>query len=300
MRPELFRIHIPYVDWSIPIHSYGFLIVVGFCLGNWLASKEVRRRGLPDHVWDLGMWMLAGGVLGGRIWHYIQFYSDPREGGYDHQSFLAFFAIWKGGLVLYGGVIGGVLGALLYLKHRKLPVGEYLHAIAPFPFIGMAFGRLGCFMNGCCFGKVCSPDFPLGLYFPNINNLNAPQMHSPAFEDQLASHRVLASDPVSLPVYPTQLFEAGMDLMLCALLWWFLKGPVPRTIGFPLALVMYGIERFSLELLRGDNALTPTGLTTSQNLSLVLIAVFLPICIYLWNRGLRESSWGIEKNKKLI
>ena len=121
MLPELFEI--PGLGW--PIRSYGFMIVIGFLLSTWLASRECRRRGLPDVVYDLGVWMLITGLIGGRLFYYIEFYQTQ----FADRSFWALFKIWEGGLVFYGGAIGGSIGGLFFLLRKRLPIPDLLDAI---------------------------------------------------------------------------------------------------------------------------------------------------------------------------
>jgi len=285
MRPEILRVF----GW--PIHGYGLMIVIGFILCTYLANQEARRRKLPDFVYDFGLVMLFAGIFGGRLFHYIENYSAEFSG----RSVFAFFAIWEGGLVFYGGAVAGFLAGLVYLKRRGLPILDCLDATASFVPIGMAFGRLGCFMNGCCFGKICSPDGPFALVFPKVNK---GESYSPAFLSQLQSGLVVPSDPSPLPVYPVQLYEAAYDFLLCGVLYWFLRGTSPRGSGYPLLFTLYGIGRFVLEFYRADNPDTWTGFTISQNLSLALVLVFLPLLIYYWLRNLRPVHLAEEKSQK--
>jgi prolipoprotein diacylglyceryl transferase len=199
MRPELFRIP----GLGLPVYGYGAMIVIGFLLATHFAAREARRRGLPEYVHNLGMVMLAAGILGGRIFYFAENYSTEFQG-----EPWSFFEIWKGGLVFYGGAIGGFLGGLLYLIAKRLPLGPCLDAVAAYVPIGMAFGRLGCFLNGCCYGAVCSSSFPLGLTFPKENK---PGAFSPAFEEQLRQGLIVEGDAAPLPVYPAQLYEAAYD-----------------------------------------------------------------------------------------
>ena len=273
MYSELFRI--PGLDW--PIHGYGLMIVIGFLLAASLANREARRRGLPDFVFDMGFVMLFCGIMGGRLFYYIQFYQEQ----FSHRSFLAFFKIWEGGLVFYGGGIGGFLGALLYLRSKRFPMAECLDTTAPFVPIGMGFGRLGCLLNGCCYGKICSGDFIFGLSFP---------AESEVFKAQVRENLVPGDGLAPFPVYPVQLYEAAYDFLLFALLLWYSRSPAPRMTVFPLLFVLYGIGRFSLEFLRGDNAGVFLNLTISQTISLVMVAVFFPLFIYLWKKSLGEAA----------
>ncbi len=270
MMPEIFRI--PILHW--PIQGYGLMIVIGFLLCTWLASREARRRGLQVDVYNFGVVMLLAGLLGGRIFYYVQFHDKD----YANAEWYEFFAIWKGGLVFYGGAIGGILGTIFYILAKKIDGAELFDAISPFIPVGMGFGRLGCLMNGCCWGGVCSEGFPLGITFLR---------DTPAFRSQLDQGLISEEAARSLPVYPTQLLEAGFDFFLCGLLWWYLRGPSPRGGGLPLLFILYSIGRFGLEFLRADNATFILGLTISQVVAGVLLLGCTGIFIYFWIQKLR-------------
>jgi len=156
----------------------------------------------------------------------------------------------------------------------------------------MAFGRVGCFLNGCCFGLLTRNDFPLGVTFP---------VGSPAHEAQWALGLLDIRDMKPLPVHPVQLYQASHDLLLFLLLLWYLRRPTtPVGIGMPLLVVLYGVGRFFLEGLRGDQASTFSGLTVGQNSSLVLVAVsgtFLAFMLVKMRKGL---GVGVRIPKKTI
>jgi phosphatidylglycerol:prolipoprotein diacylglycerol transferase len=268
MQPVIFYL------WKLPIHGYGLMIVLGFLLATYVAAREARRRGLPDFVYDLGMVMLLSGILGGRIFYYLQFYQEE----YATESFWEFFKLWEGGLVFYGGAVGGFLGGLSYLYIKKLPILDCLDICALGAPIGMGIGRLGCYLNGCCFGRLCGPDSPLGVLFPQ---------KSAVHRQQEEVGLITSGDP-TLPVHPVQLYQAGHDLLLFAILWAYLhRASPPRGVAMPLLFVLYGIGRFFLEGLRADNALTGIGLTISQYISLALVAVFGAALVVTWRRGVK-------------
>ncbi len=264
MRPVLFEIPLPFVDKSVPVHGYGLLIVLGFLLATWVAGRESRRRGLPDFAYDFGLAMLLCGLLGARVFYFIENYSEQFAGLSFGATVLEFFKVWKGGLVFYGGAIGGVAGGLTYLLVKRLPVFQCLDIAAIGTPIGMAFGRLGCFMNGCCYGKLCAADAPLALRFPQTSGVHQAQVDA----------GLIGLDDPTLEVLPTQLLQAGHDFILFGLVFWYLRRPsTPLGAGMPLLFLLYAIGRFCLEGLRGDNPITTTQLTISQNVSLVLAPI---------------------------
>lgn len=276
MLPRLFEIPLPW-GGRLPVHGYGVMIVLGFLLACWVAGREGKRRGLPDVIYDLGLAMLLSGLLGGRILHYIENY----QAEYAGKSFIEFFKIWKGGLVFYGGAMGGYLGGLIFCWCRRLPVA-WLDAVALGVPIGMALGRVGCFLNGCCFGDPCDPGFALGVVFP---------IDSPAGQAQLAGGWIGPQAIQALPAHPTQLYQAAHDLLLAGLLYPYIRlGYCPAGGGIPVLFMLYAVGRFSLEWLRGDNPPTFTGLTLSQNLSLAAFCGFGCILVEAWRRSRRATG----------
>jgi len=287
MRPVIFEIPLPF-DIRLPLHGYGLMIVIGFLLAAWTGSREARRRGLPDFIYDMGLVMLLSGLVGGRLLYYIENYQKQ----YAAESFLEIFKIWKGGLVFYGGAITGYIGGLFYCWTRRLAISDCMDVVAPGVPIGMAFGRLGCFLNGCCYGSLCDPGFPLGVVFP---------LDSPAASEQRELGLLDPGSIASLPVHPAQLYQAGHDVLIAGLLLWYLRrADAPRGGGIPLLFVLYGIGRFCLEELRGDNPLTFTGLTLSQNLSLLLVLGFGSVFILLLLRAKKALKGGEGILKKSL
>jgi phosphatidylglycerol:prolipoprotein diacylglycerol transferase len=262
---------------DLPVHSYGLMIVLGFFLLIWVSSREARRRGLPDFVYDLGLVMLLCGLLGGRIFYYALNWQEQ----YRNESLLEFFKIWKGGLVFYGGALGGLLGGLVYLWRKRLPLADCLDVAAVGAPIGMAFGRLGCFLNGCCFGGPSGPDYVFGVVFPR---------GSPAWESQLAAGWLSSRASPALAVHPVQLYQAVHDLLLFGLLYAYLRRPEAiRGAGMPLLIFLYGVGRFQLEFLRGDQIPTATtGLTVGQNVSIGLVVLSGAALGALLRRASRE------------
>lgn len=280
MWPIIFEIPIVFLDKQIPIHGYGLMIVIGFLLAANLASREARRRGLPDVVTDVGLAMLLSGLLGGRLLHYIENYSTE----YAYVPIWEFFKIWKGGLTFYGGAVGGFLGGVLYCWHKRLPAADILDVMALGAPIGMAFGRLGCFLNGCCYGGLCASGSWLGVSFPP---------RSPAHAEQIGLGLLVSPDAWSLPVHPTQLYQAGHDFLLAGFLWFYLRTPgAPRGGGIPLLFALYAVGRFFLEDLRGDNPPFWLGLTISQNISILLFLAFSGAFFWLLLKAKKELIAG--------
>lgn len=266
MWPEITRIG------RVPINSYGLMIVVGFLLGMYIGRRETLRRGLPDRFPDLAMAVLLCGIIGGRIFYYVEFY----ESNFTGKSFLEIFKIWEGGLVFYGAGIGSFIGGLAFLRWKRLPVAPFLDVCSLVAPIGMGFGRVGCFLNGCCFGRLCAAEYPLGVVFPESS--------AAALEHERLN--LITRGQEALLVHPVQLYQGVHDLFLFFLMWlFFRKVSPPAGAGMPMLFVMYGIGRFFLEGFRADNRLTWTGLTISQNISVALVALCASLLFWLLWRG---------------
>ena len=197
---ELFRIPTPFGDF--PIFGYGAMVLCGVLVGIYLLRKGAVRRDLnPEAVSDLAIYLVLFGAVGARTWYLIQFRDQVFSGGNWWEA----FALWKGGLVLYGAIAGGLLGfAWLQRRQQFGSTRDLLDVIAPALAIGIAFGRIGCYLNGCCWGGTCPPDFVFGVVFP----AGSP----PAF--------ALGDGNFPSPtLHPTQLYSAAQGIILCALLW---------------------------------------------------------------------------------
>lgn len=156
----LFRLPI-HTNWTpdgIPVYGFGAMLFLAFVVCTWLAGRWSKREGIDkDRVLDLALWVFVGGIVGARIVYMIQ-YDVPRED---------FYKIWEGGIVFYGSALGGWAGYglayLLWFRKTKINTWQLADVVAPLVAIGLAIGRLGCFLNGCCYGHV-APDG--GVCFP--------------------------------------------------------------------------------------------------------------------------------------
>jgi phosphatidylglycerol:prolipoprotein diacylglycerol transferase len=256
MHPYLFRLPLPWGGtFSVP--SYGVMILIGFLLCLWLLQRRGRRIGLdPVALFDSAVAGLLGGIVGARIFYVIDNW-DQYAG--DHWQV---FRLDRGGLAFFGGLIGGGLTILFMLHRRRLPLRETLGVAATLVPLGHAFGRVGCFMYGCCYGRVTASW--LGVNFP---------AGSPAYLEQVQQHPELAALGHSLPVYPTQLFAIAYNLAIFALLSWML--PRRRRAGDTawLYVILYGSARFTNEFFRVEPRYASLGgLTLWQALCLAAVA----------------------------
>jgi len=171
MHPELFTI--PWLN--ISIKSYGAMMVVGFLLALWLArwrAKQLSEN--PDHISNIAIWALLLGVVGARAFHVAHNWEIYR----DHPAEM--FAVWSGGLEFLGGFILAIFGLVLFCRIKKRPIFKFLDILTPSLMLGLGIGRLGCFLNGCCYGAICT--LPWAVQFPPINALN--QFHLGAEKQQ--------------------------------------------------------------------------------------------------------------------
>ena len=171
---------------GLPIRSYGVMVLLGVLSGVWLATYRARRMGVdPDKILSLATRMFFFGFLGARLFYVIEFWDDQFAHENLRQTLIAIVNFTEGGLVVYGSLIGALLAAWLYLRRQKLPILAVADLIAPSLLLGLAFGRIGCLLNGCCFGNVC--DTPLAITFPRTSSSVQGATESPPFQFQLQS-----------------------------------------------------------------------------------------------------------------
>ena len=240
MHPRL--IEIPFVH--VTIWGFGLMMVMGFLTALWLVRRLSRRAGLdPETMANGALYSLIVGVIGARAFFVIHHFDQFRGG------ILGVFAIWRGGLEFLGGVVPAVGFLLVYLYARKLPVRRYLDILALGLMMGLAFGRLGCFLNGCCFGR--PTDLPWALRFPYRSYAYVSQINTDPARDRAEPYlKVPPGDyadfytqdgtwypkPLTelterqrnevtkgkyrcLPVHATQLYASAYAFLLCGVLY---------------------------------------------------------------------------------
>jgi phosphatidylglycerol:prolipoprotein diacylglycerol transferase len=241
-------------ELRLPLHTYGLLIATGFILGIWLAQREGKRRGQdPERIADLTFWILVAGLVGSRVyyifvnWHdYFQattFFATTSFGRIPRV-----LAIWEGGLVFYGGFIGAVLVAWLFMRRHGMDFLAHADTLIPSVALGHFFGRLGCFSAGCCWGDVAQGHFPWMVHFPPES------LAYQTFAGRPTPAAFLAPDrSATLPLHPTQLYESFGELGLFLALVVLVR-PRKRFHGQVLAtwLMLYAVLRTVVESFRGD------------------------------------------------
>ena len=157
----------PFVKQGLAVRGYGLFMVAGIAAGTWLVLTRCRQADTdPDQILTLAFWMIICGIAGARTFFVIQNWDQFFGNGLPlGKTLLNVVDMTKGGLVVYGSLIGGMLAAIVFFRVTRLPFGRLADLIAPGMVLGLAFGRLGCLMNGCCFGGVCASELP-AIQFP--------------------------------------------------------------------------------------------------------------------------------------
>jgi phosphatidylglycerol:prolipoprotein diacylglycerol transferase len=241
---------------NVPVHGFGVMVALAYALGLLTAVRRARREGLDTLViQDLGAAGIIGGLAGARLFYVAEYWGETIH------SVREALRVWEGGLVFYGGVIGATAAFFLLRLFRRFPVLATLDAVAPSLALGVAVGRLGCFLNGCCYGDFCSSPW-LGVRFPK---------GSPPWLAERAQGLLPPDAPWSLPLHPTQLYSAADGLLLFAVLTLFY--PLRRRDGEVVGLLMltYPVSRFLIERLRNDETPVLGWMTVAQVVSLLLL-----------------------------
>lgn len=244
---------------GLEIRGYGAMLVLAFLSSTWLAWRRARAEKLdPEVISDIAFWIFLFGMVGARLFYCIEYWGD------DVKSVWQAFQFWRGGIVYYGGIIGGAVAFLLYHRVYRFPFRPFLDVVAPSIAVGTLFGRLGCFLNGCCYGDSCQ--LPWAVSFPRL---------SPPWSHHYALGLIGPNAPYSLPVHPTQLYSAIDAFILFLLLSAYF--PLRKRDGevMGLLVICYPITRFLIEILRNDEGVFILGLTISQTISVSLFATGL-------------------------
>jgi len=308
------------------IYGYGCMLVLGFLAGLYLARFRARRVGEnPDYVTHCVILALVGGILGARIAYVIEQWGT--QFAYAENRLAAILDITSGGLIYYGGVVLATVFVLAYLRLKRLSIRRYLDILSVSLMVGLAFGRVGCLLNGCCFGRVCSETWPLAMRFPmyseplvKFDGTDNPFSQgtvapSPVYAHQLKNNQirphprlldtdgrlipprdftagqvVLAEASWSRPVKPAQALGLINALVLAALLMGFYRLRTSEGQVFALLLVLYPITRFVLEAIRdtGAHDLSRGLLTHNQYTSVAMMAS--GVIMYLVLRWLPASA----------
>ncbi len=208
---------------SLTVHWYGIMVALGFLAGLWTAARRARFVGVsPEVIYDFGPWLIVGGILGGRTLYVISYWHEQ----FAANPFPEIFMIQHGGLVFYGGLMGAIATGAFYLHRKKIAVWKVADIMAPSIALGSAFGRIGCLMNGCCYGRPCN--LPWAITFP------------------------ITHETHGVPVHPTEIYDSSLNfLFYCFLAWLFRRKKFDGQI-FAVYLIGYAVLRSFVEYFRGD------------------------------------------------
>jgi len=235
------------------LHGYSVMIALGFIVAMGLCIlKAKKEKKNEDVIIDIGMICIIAGFLGAKILYIIVSFKDLIA---DPKSVIGFPQIFSG-FVVYGGIIGGTLGVFIYSKIKKINMFEYFDFMLPFIAINQGFGRIGCFLAGCCYGAP-THSF-LGVVFP---------------EGSIA--------PAGIKIWPTQLFSAGGDFLIAIILLLVSKKNKKTGNISILYIILYGVGRFMVEFLRNDARGSVGIFSTSQFIALIMVPLAIAIGIYI-------------------
>lgn len=349
---------------GLAIRGYGVMLLSGLLSGVGTAMYRARRMGQsPEMIQSLAFWIVLAGIFGARAFYVIEYWHEYRRAT-PLETIKSIADFTKGGLVVFGSAIGAGLALLVFVRKYRLPGLALADLVSPSVMLGLAFGRVGCFLNGCCFGGQCdaawavrfppaSPPhlsqakegkLPLfGLVFdadsPAQAVIKSVEPNSPSAEAGLArgqhvtkvvvnkeEYRItliedalfaieqahdtgdrvaiytaenafpatwtVAEPPEnSLPLHPVQLYAALDALLLCLLLLAYYPYRGRDGEVFALMITIHPVSRFLQEVIRIDEAgVFGTGLSISQNLSILMLASAIGLWIYLWGRP-KGSAW---------
>lgn len=241
----------------LSIYSYGLMVALGSAVAILLSYRLAARFNInKDKIVDFGIVMLLGGLIGARLFYVLM------NIGYYIANPLEIINLTKGGLVWYGGFLLGILVGILFVKKNNISFWDGADLFAPFIALAQSIGRIGCFLNGCCYGKLAPDNYLLGVIFPHE----------------------------SVSRHPTQIYESVALLILFLVLrrWQgsrHFKGEI-----FLVYAILYSLSRFLLESLRGDNLNILSNLTVSQVVSAAILLVCLAILIARFLSWKKSSS----------
>ena len=277
---------------GLPVFGYGLMLFIGFSSAVSLATIRAEREGLPsDVIWDLAIWLFIPGIVGARLYYLIQYYDRVFAGVPSSEWLMAAFNLSQGGIVLYGGLIGGALGYFTFCFVRHLRPLALADIIVPSVFVGIGFGRIGCFLNGCCYGAASS--LPWAVQFPR---------DSATFASMVEKGLVDISATCTPPLHPTQIYSSIDGFIIAGITAWYFGHRRRNGEVLAVALMIYPVTRFCMELLRADEVgQLKTSLTTAQLVSIGLFVVNLIFMVYLSRRpAVREPIVLPTENTKRL
>ena len=236
------------------------MIALAFLAGLWTALRRARRENIPaDNIADVTLWLMVGAIAGARIAYVTTYWREE----FADQPFSEVFMIQHGGLVYYGGFLGAVVAGIIYIRWKRMPLWKTADVLAPSIALGSVFGRVGCLLNGCCYGR--PTDLPWGMTFTN------PQAHN------------LSGTPLDVSLHPTEIYDALLNLFLYIFLAWLFRRKKFDGQVFVTYLLCYAVTRSVVEYFRGDytNLHYHLGLTPAQWISVPIFIAGLALAAVL-------------------
>jgi phosphatidylglycerol:prolipoprotein diacylglycerol transferase len=249
---------------SFPIHSYGVMIALAFLFGLWTATLRARREKISgETVADVTLWLMLGGIIGARAVYVATYWREE----FADQPFSEIFMIQHGGLVYYGGFIGATVAGMIYIRWKKLPFWKTADVFAPSIALGSVFGRTGCLLNGCCYGR--PTDLPWAITFTN------PQAHEQS------------GTPLGIPLHPTEIYDGLLNFGVYLFLAWLFRRKKFDGQIFATYLLCYAVTRSFVEYFRGDYSGLHYhfGLTPAQWISVPIFVTGLALAAILSRRA---------------
>jgi len=247
---------------SLAIHFYGIMVALAFLFGLWTATRRATQEKIPaDKIADIVLWLMVGAIAGARFVYVTTYWKEE----FANEPFKEVFMIQHGGLVYYGGLIGAIIAGTIYILWKKLPLWKTADILAPSIALGSVFGRTGCLLNGCCYGRPTNA--PWAITFTN------PQAHD------------LSGTPLFEPLHPTQIYDALLNLGLYFFLAWLFRHKKFDGQIFATYLLCYAVTRSVVEYFRGDysNLHYHFGLTPAQWISVPIFFAGLLLAVILKN-----------------
>lgn len=247
----------------LTVHSYGVMVALAFLIGLWTATRRARKEGISsDFMIDLVTFLLIGSIIGARVVYVTTYWREEFAG----RPFFDVFAVWQGGLVYYGGLIGGIIASALYIWWKRMPLWKTADVLAPSIALGSFFGRMGCLLNGCCYGR--PTNLPWAITFTN-----------PQAQD-------FSNTPLNVPLHPTQIYDGLLNLILYAFLAWLFRRKKFDGEVFATYLICYSITRSIVEHYRGDYSTLHyhLGLSPAQWISVPMFIIGLALAAVLSRR----------------
>lgn len=240
----------------VTFHGYGLMVAIGIICALFTLDKRAKARKFdPDTVYGLSLISLLSGFVGAKLLYCIIEYKAILDNPWQ--------ALSGSGFVVYGGIISGILAAIIYCKLKQISFFSFFDLAVPSIALGQGVGRIGCFLAGCCYS--CETNSAFGIVFRNSSIA-----------------------PNGAKLIPTQLLSSAGDFMLAAILLLYARKERKQGRIGALYLILYSIGRFAIEFFRNDYRGSIGGLSTSQFLSLIVLALAI-LMLYISNKTNRNS-----------